>query len=74
MSNAKVINRSVREIHLMIADLDEHRNPFSIALLMCNALKYGEINNDQFEWFSIELKRECKFYNISTENEICSLF
>ena len=74
MSNAKVINRPVREIFLMIADLDEHRNPFSVALLMCNALKNGEINDEQFQWFSNELKRDCKLYNISTENEICSLF
>lgn len=72
MSN--VINRPVREIHLSLAELNEHQNPFKIALLMCNALKNNQINNEQFEWFANELKRDCKLYGISTSNEICSLF
>lgn len=63
-----------RELMLQIACIDETRNPFQIALLMMNALKNGEISNEQFEYFSDELKRECQAFGISTKNEIVKLF
>jgi len=63
-----------RTFILEISEIDETTNVFAIAYNMMKALKNGEITDRQFELLCGELKLECLRQNLSTSNEICSLF
>ena len=67
-------NLKVRELILDIAEVDETRNPFAIALKMVKALHNKEISLEDFELLSGELQFWCVRFKIETSNEICSLF
>lgn len=65
---------TVRELMLQIAEIDENSNPFSIARNLMQALGNDEITASQYEMLVNDFQRECKYYNLETRNEICSLF
>lgn len=67
-------NSTLRELMFQISEIDETKNPFEIVLQMMNALRESEITFEQFKLLFGNLKMECQRYNISTSNEICSLF
>jgi len=63
-----------RNFMLEISEINENTNVFAIAYNMMKALKNGEITNRQFELLCGDLQLECLRQNLSTSNEICSLF
>jgi hypothetical protein len=70
----KMKNLQARELMLQIADMDQNSNPFLIAGNLMQALRYDQISASQYEMLVNDFQRECKYYNLETRNEICSLF
>ena len=67
-------NSILRDLMLQISEIDETQNAFSIAYQIMYALQQNEITNNQYELLIGDLKMNCFRYNLSTSNQICSLF
>lgn len=67
-------NSILRNLIFDISEIDETRNPFSIALNMAIALRNNEITSEEYTLLLCDLFLNCKRYNIETSNEICSLY
>lgn len=57
-----------------IANMEEGANAFSVAVKMLRAYNNGLINDDQYMALHKLLKEICLVQNITTSNEIISLF
>ncbi len=66
--------RIIRELMLQVSEVSETKNPFAVAKNMMDALNKNQITSKEFELLSGTLHINCSKYNISTENEIVSLF
>jgi hypothetical protein len=66
-------NSTLRELLLDISEIDETRNPFSIARKMVAAIKTNEIDPRQFELLTGTFYQTCGREKIHIPNQVCQL-
>jgi hypothetical protein len=66
-------NLTLRDLILDINEIDENRNPFSIARKMVIAIKNNEIDSRQFELLTGTFYQTCGREKIHIPNQVCQL-
>ena len=75
MTKAQVLPfKNLRDAILEMYEIGESINVFGYAHRLCVSLRMETLSQDQFDALCKELQFHCEKNNISTSNEICSLF